>query len=167
MNDTELLLKMYEDNRHQAQLHEDRRATATAIIGGGAGALFSAIVNEGIRPDDFPLAWVLVVVGVFGFLLAAKATERMRLHNDRCQAFLRRINDLNPDVDILAIKETSDRRHRAKHRISHWLNLSRLWQLLHVLIAAAGIAVVLHIDPQFFSRNAASVAAFVSGLIHH
>ncbi|HCK84396.1 MAG TPA: hypothetical protein DHW63_07745 [Hyphomonadaceae bacterium] len=164
MNDAELLWKMYEDNRVQAQLHEDRRASATALIAGGAGALVTAIVSEGIAKDDAPLAAMVIIMGIFGWLIAVKATERMRLHNSRCYMFLDELDRLDREVDIVALKQACDQKHRRKHWITHRFALSWLWQSLHVLIAAAGVVFLLRADPFFFTTTFEGVREAVARL---
>jgi hypothetical protein len=163
MNDSELLWKMYEDNRVQAQLHEDRRASATALIAGGAGALITAIVNDGINVDDTWIAVMLIVIGVFGWLIAVKATERMRLHNRRCYMFLDKVDQLDATFDVVAMKRGSDREHKKQHWVSHRFALSWLWQFLHVLIAAAGVGMLIEANPTFGTDLAESARATVEG----
>lgn len=152
MNDNELLWKMYEDNRVQAQLHEDRRAAATALIGGGFGALVAAIVNDGVNGADIPFALMIVVMGLFGWGIALKATERMRLHNARCKVFLHELDQLDRTRDIVAMKNACDKAHARKHWLTYRLPLSSLWQMLHLLVVIAGVLLTLYIDPAFFSR---------------
>ncbi|MBS0385297.1 MAG: hypothetical protein JSS00_08100 [Proteobacteria bacterium] len=135
MDDRELLWRVYEDNRKQAQLHEDRRGAATALIAGGAGALVTSMFSNGLEPDDRPLAIMIVVIGLFGWAIAAKATERMRMHNNRCKCFLKEI-----DEHVASLKEAIDQRYKRKHPVSNAIGLSWLWQSLHLLIAAAGFS---------------------------
>jgi hypothetical protein len=165
MGDAELLWKMYEDNRHQAQLHEDRRASATALIAGGAGALVTAIVSDGYSAADMPLALMIMVIGFFGWLIAVKATERMRLHTSRCYMFLDEVDRLDGTIDIVKLKQACDAKHRKKHWFSHGFALSGLWQGMHLLIVAAGAALLYIADPRLFADTASAIGAWVSSLV--
>lgn len=147
MNDNELLWKMYEDNRIQAQLHEDRRATGTALIAGGAGALITAIFSDGASAQDLPLALMIAVFGAFGWALSTKATERIRFHNARCKVFLVELDKLDSTHNIVAMKEACDKRHRQKHWAMSRLSLGWLWGVLQLLIVVTGVLLVLYVQP--------------------
>jgi hypothetical protein len=141
VDDIELLWRLYADNRTQAQFHESQRATATAVVAGGAGALMAAIfATKGVpHHSDFTLAAMILLLGCVGYVIARKGTEKLRLHNKRCRKFLQIINDADPTLDVVAIKAEVDRVHIAENWLISQIKLSTLWHGLHLIIIAAGL----------------------------
>lgn len=62
----ELLLGMYQENRCHARHYETVRATVVSFILAAALAMCASIAGGGLNRKDWPLAAVLVVIGVYG-----------------------------------------------------------------------------------------------------
>jgi hypothetical protein len=146
MDDKSLLWHLYQDNRVQAQFHETQRVNGTGLIGGGAAVIIATISQDGkYSRQDIPLAVVLVVVGMFGFLFCVKSYERMQLHLNRCREFLRLLDDMDEKHDLGAIKDSVDKKTAAQFKFASSIKLRTFWQGIHILIAAAGLAILLRI----------------------
>jgi FtsH-binding integral membrane protein len=146
MDDKALLWHLYQDNRTQAQFHETQRVNGTGLIGGGAAVVISTISQDGqYSREDLPLAFVLIVIGLFGFFFCVKSYERMQLHLNRCRVFLDHLDALDDLHDLNAMKNEADRKTKQEFRFASRLKLRLFWQGVHVLIATAGLVFILRI----------------------
>lgn len=168
MSDHDLLWRMYQDNRTQAQFHETQRANATALIVAGAGALITSINSgDGAGREDLPLAIMIVIVGLFGAVIAVKATERMRLHNKRCGAMLSLLDNADRTFNLVELKEELDRQHRRAHMLTSRVQLSSLWVGVHLLVALAGaVTAAAIIDPSWLERTAQAAMDWISAQLN-
>lgn len=146
MDDKSLIWHMYVDNRTQAQLHEAHRMNGTGLIGSGATLIIGFMSQDGkFDRADAPLCVILIVVGIFGYFFCVKAYERMRLHLNRCSAFLQMLDDMDQTYDIMAIKNESDRKTSREYPFASKLKLRIFWQGMHVLIALSGASILIDI----------------------
>jgi hypothetical protein len=140
LNDRELIWRLYEDNRRQAQFHEMQRATGTGLIVGGTGALIAAITNDHkFGLSDLPLSIMITILGLFGYFFCLKAYERMRLHLRRCDHFMSMLDGFDKSFNLTEIKNKIDAEHRRSFFLSSRLHLRSFWQGIHVLIFVSGL----------------------------
>jgi hypothetical protein len=146
MNDIELLWNLYQDNRVQAQFHETQRANGTGLIGGGAAFILGAMTQDGVfNRSDAPLAGVMLLIGVFGFFFCMKSYECMKTHLNRCKKFLKMLDAIDDTHDLGAIKDKCDHDTALEFPFASKLKLQAFWQGIHVIIALAGLAILLRI----------------------
>jgi hypothetical protein len=146
MNDMELLWNLYQDNRVQAQFHETQRVNGSGLIAGGAALMLGAMTQDSlINRGDAPLAGVMLLIGIFGFFFCVKSYERMQLHLNRCRKFLKMLDDMDELHDLTAIKDACDRETKKEFPFANKLKLRAFWQGMHVIIALAGLAILLRI----------------------
>lgn len=147
MDDKSLIWHMYVDNRTQAQLHEAHRMNGTGLIGSGATVIIGFMSQDGkFNRADAPLCLILIVIGIFGYFFCLKAYERMRLHLNRCSAFLKLLDDMDDEHDIVSIKNEADKKTEKEHPFSSKLKLRIFWQGIHVLITLAGMLILIDIS---------------------
>ena len=146
MDDKTLLWHLYQDNRGQAQFHETQRTNGSALIGGGAAVIIAAVADDGAYArSEVPLALILVLLGVFGFLFCQKTSERMQLHLNRCRTFLPMLDELDSTLDLMAIKKSCDEKTAHEYPVAHKIKLRTFWQGMHVLVGLAGLAMLARI----------------------
>lgn len=146
MDDKALLWHLYEDNRSQAQFHETQRINGTGLIGGGAAIIISQISQDAAYTRaDTPLAVILVVIGLFGYLYCLKAYERMQLHLNRCREFLQMLDDMDTMHDLISVKNCADKATKKQFKFASKLKLRVFWQGIHILIAIAGLLIIARI----------------------
>jgi hypothetical protein len=85
---------------------------------------------------------MILTLGVIGYVIARKGTEKLRLHNKRCRKFLEIINAADPTLDVVAIKSAVDKDHIAQNWLMSKIKLSTLWHGLHLIIIGSGAALV-------------------------
>ena len=61
-------------------------------------AIFGFIMNRGIAKEIWPLAALLVVLGIYGAIVSAKLYERFRLHEHIVVKIIQRLDELHPDA---------------------------------------------------------------------
>lgn len=143
MDDKTLLWNLYQDNRIQAQFHETQRTNGSALIGGGAAVIVASIAEDGhYLREDVPLAVILVMLGIFGFLYCLKISERMQLHLNRCRRFLPMLDAMDDTIDLMAVKDECDRKTASQFPFAHRVKLRTFWEGMHILIGVTGILIL-------------------------
>lgn len=146
MKDIELLWNLYQDNRSQAQFHETQRANGTGLIAGGAALILGSMTQDGVfNRGDSPLAGVMLLIGVFGFFFCMKSYECMKVHLNRCRRFLKMLDASDASHDLGAIKDECDRLTAREFPFASRLKLQGFWLGIHVIIALAGLAILMRI----------------------
>lgn len=146
VDDKTLLWNLYQDNRAQAQFHETQRTNGSALIGGGAAVIVASISEDGhYLREDLPLAIILVLLGVFGFLYCLKTSECMQVHINRCRKFLPLLDKLDDTMDLMALKDEADAATNLQYPFSSKVQLRKYWEGMHILIGLAGTLIVAHI----------------------
>lgn len=143
MDDKTLLWHLYEDNRAHARFHETQRLNGSALIGGGAAVIIAAIADDGYYArSEWPLAAVLILIGIFGFFFCMKSSQLMQLHLNRCTRFLHLLDDMDSTFDVTAIKSECDLKTAGEFPFAHKLKLRAFWQAMHGMVALAGVAML-------------------------
>jgi hypothetical protein len=75
------LALLYKEHADQARQHENQRERATAVIVAIATAIVAVVSNSGFALRALPLAVLLIPLGAFGAMFAAKHYERNRFHS--------------------------------------------------------------------------------------
>jgi hypothetical protein len=105
-----------------------------------AAVVFGVIVEMDFDIRALPLALVLTVLGTYGALACAKLYERWQLHVRRARYWLRRIDELCPNAQVIDLQEIAESEHYARYGRLTRLRLHRLWVALHIFIALSGLA---------------------------
>jgi hypothetical protein len=106
-------------------------------------ALVAVIAQQGLHPRVIPLTVALMVVGAYGWVAAAKYYERFASEWSRSQDFLQRLDDVDPDVGLIAELHDARRRQLKAFPVSARVNLSYVWITLFVLQIVAGAALTI------------------------
>ncbi|MBG0565358.1 hypothetical protein [Actinoplanes aureus] len=103
-----------------------------------AAADIGAMATLRFGPRTLPLAAGLVVLGMLGYLLAAKHYERAEWSTAAAVEFEERLDTMDPMLGIRASKWAADAKHNGRYRRMYRIRLNKIWSLLHVLLAASG-----------------------------
>ncbi len=141
---TEILLRVSDQNYLHARQHEDQRAAIAGLIVLLATAIQGVLTQTGLHKNALPLTLTLILIGIFGMVAGIKLYERSKLHADRVRILRERIDELHPDAQLQKSLILSDQRHNAQYAfISRWIRLYILWIVLPGLIAALGFIYTL------------------------
>lgn len=140
MNDnTDILLHMIELNWTNARQAEDQRSAITGLIVVIASAIQGGLTQTGFSKNALPLTLMLVVLGAFGMLATAKLYERFQLNVAIAVNIRKRLEELNPDVQVKKIVDITENEHLAQHPIlGRKVRLHNMWIMLHTLIVVLG-----------------------------
>ncbi|MEV6299841.1 hypothetical protein AB0M02_10600 [Actinoplanes sp. NPDC051861] len=134
----QVLLQIWKETREHSRQHESQRATATNMILLLAAADIGAMATLRFGPRTLPLAAGLVVLGVLGYLLAAKHYERAQLSTAIAVELEMRLDAMDPALKIRDSKIAASGRHESRYRRMHRVRLNKIWSLLHVLLGITG-----------------------------
>jgi len=139
-DDTEVLLRLCEEQWCQGRQSESQRATVTNFIITISAAILGFLVQKEFTLTSLPLAILLIALGVYGAVISAKLYERWQFHMRRARYWRKRIDELHPDARIDQLKVESDLEHKRKYPKLEKIRLNRLWSALHILIILIGVA---------------------------
>lgn len=138
-DDTDVLLKMYEEQWEQARQTENQRAAITNIVLVIASAVLGFIVQRGLNLEMLPLTILLIVIGIYGAIASEKLYETFQFHVGKAWSWRKRIDELHPNAQLLKLNEESRKKHRAEFPRLVRLRLHHMWMVLHLAIALGGI----------------------------
>lgn len=99
-DDTDALLKIYEEQWAQARHLEDRRSTITNIVLLIATAVFGFIFQRSLSLQTLPLTILLIALGIYGAVASEKLYERAQFHLERVRYLHKRIDELHPNAQL-------------------------------------------------------------------
>jgi Flp pilus assembly protein TadB len=139
-----LLWDLSSERRAQARHSEALRASVATYVLTAASGVIAVITHDGVNRHDFPLAVVLVAIGVMGMLFSATYTERYHRNRNRASKLLRELDNAvstGSTRSTFQIEDEADKEHLNKRRFSvvrslassHWL-----WLAFPFLVAIVG-----------------------------
>jgi hypothetical protein len=99
-DDTDVLLKIFEEERNQAIHTETQRSTIAYILVLIDSAVILFIFQAGLKPSSLPLAMFLIIIGIFGSIISAKLYERADLHMEISNQIQRKLEFLYPRIQL-------------------------------------------------------------------
>jgi hypothetical protein len=143
MNKEDMLWGLCQENLQYCRHHEVQRETVTKLGVAAASALISFIVlDKNLNLWDLPIAFLVVLIGVFSSVLSYKHYERFSHHYARFQV-LRAELAQHFEVDISTLNKIGDNNNeRAFPRLSK-LSLGRIWLTIHLIVTAVGFILAL------------------------
>jgi hypothetical protein len=136
---TDILMSMIEENWNQVRHSEDQRATITNLLIIVASVIHGVLTQTGFTKSVLPLTLLLIILGLYGIVVSAKLYERTQMLVNRARKFRHRLDELLPDAHLESLKKAADEEHFKRFPvISQKIRLSRLWLVLHVIIALLG-----------------------------
>ncbi len=146
-DETDVLLKLCEQQWVEAKQAEDQRAAFTNIVVLVSGASFAFIAQmaqkEGLTRECAPLSFLVFVLGFLGAITSLKLYERHQFHIERLRAWRKTLAELHQNAKVLETKDEADSKHNAKYPRLHKCRLHWLWLILHSAIAVTGLVVAI------------------------
>jgi hypothetical protein len=142
-DDTEVLLKFFDEDWRQVRQSEDQRTAFSNIILLIASAVFGFLTQYGLTRNALPLTVLLIVLGIFGGIASEKLYERSKLHMELAWAWRRRIYELHPDIQLDRLTGEAEEAHRKRFPRLFGLRLHLVWVALQLSIAVAGIILTI------------------------
>lgn len=137
------VLAYWSEHREQLRQSEGQRAVLTNYVLAIAAAISGLVVQQHFRTQTLPLSILVVVIGLYGALAAAKYHERANYHLGQARALtqvLVQSGDL-ADNDVILDRFRRDH-YREYPRLSrirpHWL-----WTGLRLGVAAYGLVLII------------------------
>ncbi len=144
-DDTDVLLKLYEVQFSYLKQLEDQRAQITNMLLLITSVVIGFIAQKGPELDTLPLTILLIVLGTYGAIISEKLYERFGFFRERIDAVERKLEKLHPGAEIIKLwQEANQMNAKAFPRLNK-VRLHRLWLLLHLGIAAAGVILTVYI----------------------
>jgi hypothetical protein len=137
-DDTDVLLKIFEEERNQAIHTETQRSTIAYILVLIDSAVILFIFQAGLKPSSLPLAMFLIIIGIFGSIISAKLYERADLHMEISNQIQRKLEFLYPRIQLKECVLTARDKNRQRHPFIRRIPLYFLWIGFHLLIALIG-----------------------------
>jgi type IV secretory pathway TrbF-like protein len=142
---TDAVLAFWNEHRVQARQSEDQRALLTNYVLVIASALIGLAVQQRLHLATLPLAFLVMLIGLYGAITVAKYHERAEYHLMQARALTKTLTDLGALPADEATLDQYRQDHYAKYPRLHRIRLHLLWTGLHAAIAAFGLALAITI----------------------
>jgi hypothetical protein len=142
-NDTDVLLKVYDEQRAQARQSEDQRATITNIVLVIASIILGFVSQNGFVFGSLPLMFLLIIIGLYGAIASEKLYERFQFHRIRSSFIRKRLDELSSKAYVLKLLNDADNAHQKEFPRLSRLRLHHLWLSLHIAITITGIVLTV------------------------
>lgn len=137
------VLAYWNENRAQFRQSESQRAVLTNFVLVIVAAISGLVVQQHFRLLTLPLSILVVLIGLYGALAAAKYHERANYHLSQARALTKvlvKSGDL-PDNDAV-LSQARIKHYQQYPRLSR-LRLHWLWTGLHLGVAAYGVVLII------------------------
>jgi hypothetical protein len=133
-----VVLAYWSEHRQQLRQSENQRATMTNFILVVVAALSGFMIQQRFSAAAIPLGVLIVLIGLFGAITAAKYHERASYHLSQARALTTTLENMGILADDTNIDQYRQRHYQAYPRLSR-LRLHLLWTGFHLAIAAYGV----------------------------
>ena len=137
------MLAYWREHREQLRQSENQRAALTNYMLVITAAISGFIVQQHFAPRTLPLSFLIIVVGLYGAVAAAKYHERADYHLLQARALTRVLVGTGALGDHDAVLEEFRQQHNRHYLHLYRLRLNRLWTGLHLGVAGYGIVLAI------------------------
>jgi hypothetical protein len=140
----DILLKYWEEERAQGRQSENQRATVTNYIIIISSLIITFVVNNKLEFYLWPLAIMLVFLGVFGIVITRKYYERWKLHMSRAKYLMEEAQGIL-DIDTSVAMKKGRKEHKEDCQKNylfkniHAFPLYKLWDVFYIFIILIGV----------------------------
>jgi hypothetical protein len=139
----ETTLAYWKEHREQLRQSESQRAVLTNYLLVIISALSGFIAQQRFALTTLPLSLLVVGVGLYGAVTAAKYHERADYHLTQARVLTRTLREMGAlTADDAPQRQSREAHYRAYPRL-HRVRLYLLWIGLHLGIAAFGVILVV------------------------
>ncbi|WP_216912752.1 hypothetical protein [Nocardia noduli] len=136
---TEVLLRMWQEQRQQARQSENQRALMSGIVVVVALCMSAYVTLSDERPvARLAVSIGVVFLGLFGMVVTAKYYERFTMHMDAAQRLRSRLDEIWPQAALEADWLRNRTEHSGNFAFLYRTPLHHLWLLVHIGVASAG-----------------------------
>lgn len=132
------VLAYWKEHREQLRQSENQRAILTNYILVITAAVSGFVVQQQFSVRTIPLSVLIVVIGLYGAVSAAKYHERADYHLSQARALTRVLVEAGALTDSAAVLQEARRAHYDRYPRLRRLRLYWLWTGLHLGIAVYG-----------------------------
>jgi hypothetical protein len=136
------VLACSKEHREQLRQSENQRAILTNYVLVITAAVSGFVVQQQFSLRTVPLSVLIVIIGLYGAVSAAKYHERADYHLSQARALTRVLVEAGALTDSTAMPEESRRAHYDRYPRLHRLRLYWLWTGLHLGIAVYGVVLL-------------------------
>jgi hypothetical protein len=137
------VLAYWREHREQLRQSENQRAVLTNYVLVITAAISGFVVQQDFGLRTLPLSVLIIIIGLYGAVAAAKYHERADYHLLQARALTRVLVDTGSLADHEAVLEEFRQQHDLKYPRLHRLRLNRLWTGLHLGVAVYGVVLVI------------------------
>jgi hypothetical protein len=138
--DTDVLLKMYEEAMKMAIHQQNQRSSLTTLIFTISAAILGFItLDRSLNFADLPLTLFLTILGFFGAAFCIKQHERYARYSYQATECRKEIQRLIPTAALDVVFAAAEQQLQEKHPLLHSVPIWGLWVTLHLAIAFAGV----------------------------
>lgn len=138
MDERDVLWGMYQEHCTQGRHHEEQRASVTNLIIALSAAMTGLLTFKELSHAMWPLAAMIVLLGLFGALFSLKHYERFRFHMKCAGEYRNALEQLLPASNLAAHRQAAKAAHGSKYRIIAAVHLFLFWLVLNLVITALG-----------------------------
>ena len=135
----DVILKTYEENLAQIRQSEDQRATIANIIVIIASVILGYISQQNIARQIFPLALLLMILGVYGILVTRKLYQVFLFHYEKTKWCYEKLDEIYPELALLHTEKQIDKKIKKRFFLISRFRLHHLWILLYMGILITGL----------------------------
>ena len=142
---TEIWLRMYEEQTRHARHHETLRTNSTNVIVIISAAILALISSDSSSDAQHTTLWMfLIVANGMGFLMSLKHWERSRLHHSVSDRYRTIVSDnaVLGNANLNEERKVGRMQHLLKFRVLVWLPAHVLWPSLHAGIVVMAVLLV-------------------------
>jgi hypothetical protein len=132
------VLAHWGEQREQLRQSENQRATLTNYVLVVASAISGLIVQQKFTGGTLALSALIVAIGLYGAVSAAKYHERAEYHLSQARALTQVLEDMGALGDDARLQEHRQAHYRKYPRL-HQVRLHWLWTGLHLAISGYGV----------------------------
>ncbi|MFT3793091.1 hypothetical protein [Flavobacterium sp.] len=141
-NSKDFLWAMYQEHIAQGKQHEMERTNVANFLIVVTGGILAFLAEGGVAKEECPLAYFLIIIGIFGCVFTIKQYEKFRFHMEVASAYRKRLEG-KLDDDLYGIRQSGKDQHNTKFFwIIRKFPLHYFWAFLHLLLAGLGLVLV-------------------------
>jgi hypothetical protein len=141
MDDVDIPLKLYDGQSATARHVEVQRSTLANFIVAIASAALGYLGLCNFELHTWPVAVLIVLFGVYGWVAAMKLYERARCHGDRARAIRDHLDTVAPNARIGELRKAADERHKKDFPFLYLkIRLYWIWSFLQLAIVVLGLS---------------------------
>jgi uncharacterized membrane protein YdbT with pleckstrin-like domain len=137
------VLAYWSEHRTQLRQSESQRAVLTNYVLAIAAAISGLVVQQRFRMQTLPLSIMVVLIGLYGALAAAKYHERANYHLGQARALTQVLVQSGELSDNDAILDRFRRDHYQEFPGLSRIRLHWLWTGLLLGVAAYGLVLII------------------------